>query len=49
VNQRFTPSRCYAKTLREALMLMALLWPFVSALVAIDLGRPMLERVPFRT
>ncbi len=34
----------HAKTLREALMLMARLWPFVSALVAIDLGRPTLER-----
>jgi hypothetical protein len=32
----------HAKTLREVLMLMALFWPFVSALVAIDLGRPTL-------
>ena len=34
----------YAKTLREALMLMARLWPFFSAFVAIDFWRPTLER-----
>ena len=39
--QSSTPaSACYANILRGVLMLMALLWPFVSALVAIDLGRP---------
>ena len=44
VGQRFTLSGCYAKTLREAVMLMALLWPFVSAFVVIAFGRPTLER-----